>query len=102
MCLIHFEKTVLILKLLDWSGFIYLLYLLYTTCKYFKYFCVMGVKESESEVTQLCPTLWTPWTVTYQAPTSMGFSSQEHWSGLPFPFPGDLPNRGIEPRSPAL
>ena len=32
----------------------------------------------------------------------MGFSRQEHWSGLPFPFPGDLPNTGIEPWSPAL
>ena len=32
----------------------------------------------------------------------MGFSRQEHWSGLPFPSPGDLPNPGIEPRSPAL
>ena len=44
----------------------------------------------------------TPWMVTYQAPRSMGFSRQEYWSGLPFPFPGDLPNPGIEPRSPAL
>ena len=44
----------------------------------------------------------TPWTVAYQAPSSMGFSRQEYWSGLPFPFPGDLPNPGIEPRSPAL
>ena len=34
--------------------------------------------------------------------SSMGFSRQEHWSGLPFPSPGDLPNPGIEPRSPAL
>ena len=33
---------------------------------------------------------------------SMGFSKQEHWSGLPFPPPGDLPDPGIEPRSPAL
>ena len=33
---------------------------------------------------------------------SMGFSRQEYWSGLPFPPPGDLPNPGIEPRSPAL
>ena len=33
---------------------------------------------------------------------SMGFSRQEYWSGLPFPFPGDLPNPEIEPRSPAL
>ena len=44
----------------------------------------------------------TPWTVAYQAPPSMGFSRQEYWSVLPFPSPGDLPNPGIEPRSPAL
>ena len=44
----------------------------------------------------------TPWTVAYQAPPSMGFSRQEYWSGLPFPFPGDLPDSGIEPWSPAL
>ena len=44
----------------------------------------------------------TPWTVAYQAPPSVGFSRQEYWSGLPFPSPGDLPNPGIEPRSPAL
>ena len=44
----------------------------------------------------------TPWTVTYQAPHSMGFSREECWSGLPFPSPGDLPDPGIEPRSPAL
>ena len=43
-----------------------------------------------------------PWTVAYQAPPSMGFSRQEYWSGLPFSSPGDLPNPGIEPRSPAL
>ena len=42
----------------------------------------------------------TPWTVAYQAPLSMGFSRWESWSGLPFPFPGDLPDPGIEPRSP--
>ena len=44
----------------------------------------------------------TPWTVAHQAPPSMGFSRQEYWSGLPFPSPGDLPDPGIEPRSPAL
>ena len=44
----------------------------------------------------------TPWTVAYQAPLSMGFSRQEYWSGEPFPLPGDLPNPGIQPRSPAL
>ena len=44
----------------------------------------------------------TPWTAAYQAPPSMGFSRQVYWSGLPFPSPGDLPNPGIEPRSPTL
>ena len=43
----------------------------------------------------------TPWTAAYQASQSMGFSRQEYWSGLPFPS-GDLPDPGIEPRSPAL
>ena len=42
----------------------------------------------------------TPWTVTHQTPLSMGFSSQEYWSELPFPPPGDLPNPGIQPESP--
>ena len=42
------------------------------------------------------------WTVAYQARLSMGFSRQECWSGLPFPSPEDLPDPGIEPRSPAL
>ena len=44
----------------------------------------------------------TPWTAAYQAPPSMGFSRQVYWSGVPFPSPGDLPNPGIEPRSPTL
>ena len=44
----------------------------------------------------------TPWTVACQAALSMGFSRQEYWSGLPFPSPGDLPDPGIEPGSPAL
>ena len=44
----------------------------------------------------------TPWTVAFQAPLSMEFSKQEYWSGLPFPFPGDLPDSGIESGSPAL
>ena len=44
----------------------------------------------------------TPWTVAYRAPPSMGFSRQKYWSRLPFPYPGDLPNPGIEPGSPAL
>ena len=53
-------------------------------------------------VAKSCPTLATPWTANCQAPLSMGFSGQEYWRGLPFPSPGDLPNPGIEPWSPAL
>ena len=44
----------------------------------------------------------TPWTVAHQASLSMRFSREEYWIGLPFPSPGDLPDPGIEPRSPAL
>ena len=53
-------------------------------------------------VAQSFLTLVTTWTVALQAPLSREFSRQEYWSGLPFPFPGDLPNTGIEPESPAL
>ena len=44
----------------------------------------------------------TPQTVNCQAPPSMGLSRQESWSGLPFPPPGNLPDPGIKPSSPAL
>ena len=44
----------------------------------------------------------TPQTVTGQAPLSMGFSRQEYWNGLPFHSPGDLPDPGMDPGSPAL
>ena len=49
------------------------------------------------KVTHCVQLFGTPWTIQ-----SMEFSGQEYWSGQPFPFPGDLPNPGIEPRSPAL
>ena len=49
-----------------------------------------------------CPTLCDPRTGAHQAPLSMGFSRQEYWSGSPFPSPGDLPDPGMEPGSPAL
>ena len=52
-------------------------------------------------VAKSCPTLATPWNVARQAPLSMEFSRQEYWSGLPSPSPGDLPDPGIEPVSPA-
>ena len=72
-----------------------------------------GNKESQSSqyilsnllkllVTQSCPTLRTPWTVARQAPLAIEFSRQEYWSGLLCPSPGDLPDPGIEPGSPAL
>ena len=51
---------------------------------------------------QLCLTLCDPITVACQASLSMRFSRQEYWSGWPCPPPGDLPNPGIEPRSPTL
>ena len=54
---------------------------------------------SHSSRVQLFGTLWT---VARQAPLSMGSSRQKYWSGLPFPSPGDLPDPGIEPRSPSL
>ena len=53
-------------------------------------------------VTKSYPTLVTPRTITHQAPFSIGLSSQEYWSRLPFPFPGDLPDPGIKPGSPVL
>ena len=58
--------------------------------------------ERESEVAQSCPTLCDPVDCSPPAPLSMGFSRREYWSGLPFPSPGDLPDPGTEPKSPAL
>ena len=53
-------------------------------------------------VTKSCPTPVTTWKVAHQAPLSMGFLRQEYWNGLSFSSPGDLPDLGIEPGSPAL
>ena len=53
-------------------------------------------------VTKSCLTLVIPWTVVCQTPLFMGFPRQEYWSGLAFPSPEDLPNSGIESKSPAL
>ena len=51
---------------------------------------------------QSCPTLCDPMDCSLAGPFVHEFSRQEYWSGLPFPFPGDLPDPGIEPGSPAL
>ena len=53
-------------------------------------------------VTKSCLTLVTPWTVASQTRLSTGFSRQEYWSELSFLSPGDLPDLGLKPRSPAL
>ena len=62
-------------------------------------FFVMKVKVKSLSHVQL---FVNSWTVAYQVPPSVGFSRQEYWSGLPFPSPGDLPDPGTEPGSPAL
>ena len=54
-----------------------------------------------SLVTVSCPTPCDPMDCSPQTPLSVGFSRQEYWSGLPFSSPGDLPDPGIEPGSPA-
>ena len=64
--------------------------------------CVCTLYYGGGLVTKSCPTIATPWTVAHQAPLSIGFSRQEYWSGLPFLSPGNLPDPGIEPASPAL
>ena len=69
---------------------------LFTQCQSLYASCCTGV------VAKSCPTLAIPWTIACQASLSMGFSRQEYWSGLPISSPEDLPNPGIEPRSPAL
>ena len=53
-------------------------------------------------VAEMYLTLATPWTVACQAPLSVGFSRQGSWSGWPCPSPGDRPDSGIKPGSPAL
>ena len=69
--------------------------LLDTTKEYLIRWSYLGCLKVK--VTQLCPTLVTPWTIQ-----SMEFSRPEYSNGCPFPSPGDFPNPGIEPRSPAL
>ena len=76
-----------------------------TTMKWNTLMCVWG--EMSLQSFQVCPTLWNP--MDYSLPPGLlcpwGFSRQEYCSGLPCPFPGDLPDLGIEPvslTSPAL
>ena len=62
----------------------------------------MRLEHLEVKSLSCVPLFSTPWTAAYRDPLSREFSRQEYWSGLPFPSPGDLPNPGMEPRSPAL
>ena len=74
------------------------------TCYPFQYSWASLVAQLVKKVKSLSRVLpfATPWTVACQAPPFTGFSRQEYQSGLPFPFPRDLPNPGIEPGSHAL
>ena len=63
---------------------------------------VLVVKKLKVKLLSHVRLFVTPWTVAHQAPQSMEFPRQEYWGGLPFPFPGDLPDPGIEPWSPSL
>ena len=83
-----FCKLILFLFLITWKGIIVILVLV--PWKFWKWKC-----KSLSRVWLFA----TPWIIAHQAPLSMGFSRQEHWSGLPCPSPGDLPDPGIEPVS---
>jgi len=76
-------------------------------------FCVIYLKIYVSReyngriycsIAQSCPTncFATPWIVAHQISLFTRFPRQQYWSGLPFPSPGDLPDPGIEPTSPAL
>jgi len=60
------------------------------------------VTRNNKDSAKPCPPVATLWTIACQPPLSLVFSKQEYWSGLPFLSPGDLPDSGIEPRSPEL
>ena len=63
--------------------------------------CVRTRASAHTEFLSRIPRFLILWTVAHQAPLSREFSMQEYWSGLPFLSPGDLPDPGIEPRSPS-
>ena len=65
--------------------------------------CPFRVRGEEGTLVHcLCALVTHPWTVGHQVPLFMEFSRQEYWSGLPFCFPGDLPDPGTKPGSPTL
>ena len=64
--------------------------------------CLKFARTIHTAIAAVVSDFVTAWTAAYQAPLTLGFSRQEYLSGLPCPPPGDLPNPGIEPGSPAL
>ena len=87
-------------------GAIYLpkshLILLHLIFKFFFFFFIWDQEKRKVKSLSSVRLFTTPWTGGHQAPPSMGFPRQEYWSGLLFPSPGDLPDPGIKPGSPAL
>ena len=66
-------------------------------------YCIWHMRACvRSRLLQCVRLFATTWTTGHQAPLSMGFSRQEYWSEFPCPPPGDLPDPGVEPRSPPL
>ena len=63
---------------------------------------VLGIYLSMCISRSVVSNSMTPWTIALQILLFLEFSRREYWSELPFPFPGDLPNSGIKPRSPGL
>ena len=91
--------------LIAWKNSEYIVYnfsVLCTLLKFFQWFTDIVPFRVKVKSLSRVGLFATPWTVAQQAPPSMGFSRQEYWSGLLFPSPGDLPDPGIELRSPAL
>ena len=88
------------------SAFLYFYFFIFCTCSaeglLISLLVNTNIYYSEVKLLSHVQLFATPWTVAHQAPQSMEFSRQEYWSGVPFPSPGDLPNPGIEPGSPAL
>ena len=70
--------------------------------KYIFYLCSSYCACMRAQVLSRVLLFETPWTIAYQAPLSMVFPRQEYWSGMAFPSPGDFPDPGTEPGSPAL
>ena len=115
----HLVSTCRVAAPVSWQGFCkhYLIYYLWTSlgpltpgkweislgegCSYPVVTHVSGTLKGSSVLSRV-QIFVAPWTVAHQAPLSMRFPRWEYWTGLPFPSPGDLPDPGIEPESPAL